>query len=542
MTTFLRFKDLPVQEIKIPREKEGEEDDESSSTTVLTDATMATTPQQAMDSVAHLKFPPDFLWGTATAAYQVEGGLPNCNWSMWEDQGTRPHDGQPTVEHHQRAGRACDSWNRFLKQDLPLLERLGVRMSRFSIEWSRIEPEPGVYDEKVLERYKSWCQQLKKRGIEPMITLHHFTEPAWFVKRGGWERRDNLRYFEAFCQTTTSALAPYCRYWTTINELNGYAICGWIAGVHPPGKVNDLFGMLRVVRHLLIAHTLATKAIRAASATKQEAPIICLALNHVLFLTAKSRAPPVSLFSILDWISWICDRVVSTIVALFLNYVYNFVFLDAIFSRRHAGRFPFFPIPFQAAAYLAGWSKDIRQLKASADWIGVNHYYRSYVQFGRTAKAAAASKSSAPHRQASPTDMFIALPLGLEIRATAISNFEKNEMGWDLTPSSMTRLLQMLWDRYEHPIIITESGTADTTDLKRVRYIAAILSSIHDLMSKEEEDSRVDIRGYLIWTLMDNFEWAEGFRPKFGLCSTDFETMERKEREATCDMLRAVFQ
>jgi beta-glucosidase len=118
------------------------------------------------------------------------------------------------------------------------------------------------------------------------------------------------------------------------------------------------------------------------------------------------------------------------------------------------------------------------------------------------------------------------------------SDFEKNEMGWDLTPSSMIRLLEIFADRYPKvPLIITESGTADTTDQLRVRYISAILQQIHGLI----ESKQIDLRGYLIWTLMDNFEWAEGFRPKFGLLETNFETLERKERKDTCDMLRDVF-
>jgi beta-glucosidase len=530
--TFLQFEDLPVREIS----SENVSFSSSSKRRMLTDATMALTPDKAKQSVQNLQFPSDFLWGAATAAYQIEGGLDHCNWSMWEQQGTKL-DGTPTVEHNERAGRACDGWERF-NQDLESMKKLGLQMYRFSVEWSRIEPQEGVFDEAALDRYKSWCQRLKQAGIEPMITLHHFTEPKWFVDKGGWEKRTNLQYFAKFVDRVTDELAPHCRYWTTINELNGYAICGWLAGVHPPGKVNDLLTMLRVIRHLLVAHTMATKAIRAASATKMETPIICLALNHVLFLTANSKPPPS--LSILAWIAWILDWLISHVVALFLNYVYNFVFLDAIFAKRHAGRFPIFPIPFHAAAVLAGWSRDIRNLKGSADWIGVNHYYRSFVEFGMAPKSSGGPSESSLPRQASPTDMFIALPFGLEIRATAISNFEKNEMGWDLTPSSMSRLLQMLWDRYHQPIIITESGTADTTDKKRVRYIAAILLAIHEMINKSSE-TKVDIRGYLVWTLMDNFEWAEGYRPKFGILSCNFETMERTERKDTCDLLRSVF-
>lgn len=509
--TFLLCDPLPVQ--KLSEDK-------------LTDGTMPLTPQEARAATNNLEFPSSFLWGAATAAYQIEGGLHNCNWSLWEQQATRAADGHSTVENNEKAGKACNSWE-LLGQDLKAMKKLGLKMYRFSVEWSRIEPVCGEFNEEALQRYTQWCQQLKQAGIEPMVTLHHFTEPAWFVEKGGWENRGNLQYFERFVGLVTQSLAPHCRYWTTINELNGYAICGWVAGVHPPGRVNDFIAMLRVVRHLLVAHTMASRAIRASSAMLPDNPIICQALSHVYFLPAQSSsARPQTLLAL---IGWFLNRFLSTVVSLFLNYVFNFVLLDAIF---HKGRFPNFPFPFQLVASLAGWGSDVKALQGTCDWIGVNHYYRSYVQFGR------ARDTTTSDQKVSPTDMFIALPLRLELRAAAIPNFEKNEMGWDLTPSSMIRLLEIFADRYPTiPMIITESGTADTTDHLRVRYIASLLQQMHDLL----ESKRVDLRGYLIWTLLDNFEWAEGFRPKFGLLETNFETFERTERKETCDMLRAVF-
>lgn len=514
---FLLYGDLPVQYLP----SEGEDKPPK-----LTDGTMPVTSEAAKEATQGLKFPSNFLWGAATAAYQIEGGLHHCNWSMWEEQGTRL-DGHATVEHHEKAGKACNSWELFDK-DLDALKKLGATMYRFSVEWSRIEPKEGEFDEAVLKQYGDWCQELKEAGIEPMVTLHHFTEPAWFVEKGGWEKRENLLFFQMYVQQTTQTLAPHVKYWSTINELNGYAICGWLAGVHPPGKKDDVLTMLTVFRHLLVAHTMASKAIRANSALQKEDPIVCMALSHVYFLPFDTTQIPKP-EEPLPLLFWILNRILSTIVSLFFNYVFNLVILDAIFR---GGRFPNFPFPFHFVASLAGWGKDLEALKDTCDWMGVNHYYRSYVQFGMARQG-----NDAP-QQASPTDMFVVLPFGIELRAAAIPNFEKNEMGWDLTPSSMVRLLEILSDRYPSiPIIITESGTADTTDRKRIRYLASLLKQMHSLL----EQKRIDLRGYLIWTLMDNFEWAEGFRPKFGLLETNFETFERKERKGSCDMLRAVF-
>ena len=539
--TFLLYDPLPVRTISSKDLFQSSPDDnqQQQEEQVVVDATMPLSTKAAMKQTRQLSFPKHFYWGAATAAYQIEGGLNKCNWSQWEDQGVRTHDGRPTVEGHQKAGKACNSWNLWDK-DVHAMKALGMTMYRFSVEWSRVQPTSGdAFDDSVLQRYANFCQQLLAANIAPMITLHHFTEPTWFVTLGGWEQRFNLKYFQAFVDRTTHVLAPYCRHWTTLNEINGYVIGGWIAGVHPPGHVNEWETMLRVFRHLLVAHSMASKTIRAnAAVVSLHDPVVCLALSHVLFLPLTDKS------------SSFWNRMLPRLVSLFLNYVFNFVVLDAIFSKRHAGRFPLFPFPFHFVAWLAGWGKDVRALKGGADWIAVNHYYRSYVQFARLRQQSPSQRQ----RGASPTDMFVAWPLvGLELRATAIDNFEKNEMGWDLTPSSMARLLRILWDRYAPtPIIITETGTADNTDHKRVRYMAAILSAIHNdlmmLQTKRQPSSSslsssapVDIRGVLIWTLMDNFEWAEGFRPKFGLLKTNFWTLERTERKDTCDMLRAVF-
>ena len=503
----------------------------------LSDASMAPTVAEAKARAKKLVFPSTFFFGCATAAYQIEGGLDNCNWSMWEcaaagsrsydlwestllpaltlynrarrEQRTRKSDGQPTVEGHQRAGLACDSWNRF-DEDLAALKALGARMYRFSVEWSRIEPREGVINEAALSRYHSWCQQLRAAGIEPHITLHHFSEPAWFVKMGGWEKRANVDHFERFATVVGTRLAPVCGYWTTINEANGYALCGWLAGVHPPGIKDELGKMLKVVRHLLVAHTRAYHAIHTASTTAGASAQVCLGLNHVWHV-------PNAWYNLL-----------SVVLCLFLNVVYNFVMLDAILL----GRFPNFPIPFQLIALAFGWGRDIRALHGTAEFIGVNHYYRSIVRFG--------FRDSSMPSLPSPTDMFIQLPLGLLLRGASVPGFEKNEMGWDLTPSSMEVLLRAMWERYRAPILITESGTADgaVPDQKRTRYVAAILEEI----ARVRDVDGADVRGCLIWTLLDNFEWAEGYRPKFGLLSTNFETLERTERKATCDMLRSIFK
>ena len=481
MPCWLPYTSLPVKHI--------------ASSGKLTDALMPDTPEEALEQAKHLGLPQDFLIGAATAAYQVEGGLHNCTWSDWEKSGKNG-------DHF--AGKACDGWNRF-PQDVLKAKALGLRMLRFSVEWSRVEPTEGTFDDAALDRYSEWCTLMLVNNIQPMVTLHHFSEPSWFDAKGGWEKRENVACFVRFVKVVTSRLAPICSHWCTINELNGFAVCGWLAGVHPPGKRDDLITMLNVIRHMLVAHTAAAKCIRAACAPNPTPPSICLSLSHIVFVAA--------------W--W---APLSYCLAKFLNYVFNFIYLDGLLHGRMC-------LPFQLLICLMGWRRDVAALKGTIDVIGVNHYYRSLVSLERET-----SSSEAPS-QPSPTDLFLRLPLSLLLRASSVKGFEKSDMGWDLTPSSMERLLTAMWDRYHVPLIVTESGIADGDDPddRRTRYLSACLGVASRLRAKG-----VDLRGYLFWTLMDNFEWAEGFRPRFGLLRTDFATLERHERPSNAVIRAAV--
>lgn len=479
---------------------------------LIVDERMADTADEAVCRAKRLHFPKGFLFGSATAAYQVEGGLDNCNWHAWEQRGLRA-DGEPTVIGGKGAGLACDMWDRF-EEDVEHMRDLGLKSYRFSVEWSRIEPREGEFDLSALERYASWCVLLRDSGIEPMVTLHHFTEPKWWDEKGGWEKRENVAQFARFAELVTARLAPHVTYWCTTNEMNGYAVCGWIAGVHPPGKRDQVLTLCAVVRNMLLGHRLASAAIRAASATLDRQPVVMMALNHIWFYTD----------------SW---SPITNLTVLVLNMVYNFVIPDALLG----GRFPNFPLPFGLLARACGWGDDLRALKGSVDALGVNHYYRSMVSF---------DLSSGATGPASVSDLYLSLPFGVILRAAMMPGFEKSDMGWDVTPSSLERLVQALWDRYKTPIIITESGIADAeecaksgkeTCFRRTRYLSACLEACYSLISKG-----VDVRGYVIWTLLDNFEWAEGFRPRFGLLHNCFETQTRTKRHVPYAMLQAVFR
>jgi beta-glucosidase len=202
---------------------------------------------------ASYNFPVGFLWGTATAAHQVEGNNKNNSWWAWEEQPGR-------ILHGQRSGLACDWWGGRWREDLDRAKECGQNAHRLSVEWSRIQPTPDRWDEDALERYRAILRGLYERGMTALVTLHHFTDPLWLVEKGGWENPETPELFARFVHKTVEALQEYCTLWVTINEPNVFAFNGWLMGAFPPGK-KDLGKALQVYANLVRGHALAYRAI-----------------------------------------------------------------------------------------------------------------------------------------------------------------------------------------------------------------------------------------------------------------------------------------
>ncbi len=202
---------------------------------------------------ATIHFPRGFLWGTATAAHQVEGNNTNNNWYAWEQQEGRIRNGD-------KSGLACDWWGGRWKEDLDRAAETGQNAHRFSIEWSRIQPAPDRWDEEALERYRVMLRGMFERGLTPMVTLHHFSNPLWLEELGGWENDDTPKKFADFVRKSVEALKEYVTYWVTINEPNVYAFGAYVEGTFPPGKM-DLNAALPVMVNLARGHALAYKVI-----------------------------------------------------------------------------------------------------------------------------------------------------------------------------------------------------------------------------------------------------------------------------------------
>ena len=183
-------------------------------------------------STDNVSFPPSFIWGTATAAHQVEGNCTN-NWSEFE-KGTKD-DGHPNIKDGQQSGIACDHWNRY-PEDIKLIKKLGVSHYRFSVEWSKIQPSQDIFDEGAINHYSKMIDTLLENDIVPVLTLHHFTHPIWFDRLGAFEKEENINIFVSFCERVFKEYSSKVDYWCTINEPAVVATQGYFSGRFPPGK------------------------------------------------------------------------------------------------------------------------------------------------------------------------------------------------------------------------------------------------------------------------------------------------------------------
>jgi beta-glucosidase len=410
-----------------------------------------------------LPFPADFFWGNATASYQCEGGNTNNQWHRWEQQGH--------ILSGDRCGAACDWWQQ-AEVDFDLAEQMGNNALRLSLEWSRVEPEEGHWDSSAIERYRMLLSDLRRRQITPMVTLHHFTEPLWFVDRGGFANADNRALFVRYVTYVVSQLQDLCDFWITFNEPNIYAVLGYLLGYFPPGE-HDLKRTLLVVRTLLQAHIEAFYAIRAL---QPEARI-----GYCLHYRLLDPARPL----------WLPDVAAAAFQEEGLNWT--------VLKAAETGRFSF---PFNIAL------EPLARAPGTRTYHGVNYYTREMVQFDITR----------------PGELFARR----FHRPGAVMNDPGREASFgEIYPYGLYRVLKAISKRTRDkiPLYITENGFNDARDDRRPRAILEHLAQIHRALQEG-----IPVRGYLHWTLTDNFEWAEGWGPRFGLVELNQHTQKRTPR------------
>jgi len=413
---------------------------------------------------ATLTFPPDFLWGTATAAHQVEGGNTNNDWWQWE-QG-----GGGRIYEDQVSGEACGWWKPGgAEADIQRMKALNTNAHRLSIEWSRIEPEPGRWDHAALDRYREILKAMQKAHIQPMITLHHFTNPIWLAEQGedgqtGWLHPGVVGLFRRFVEKAVSDLSDLCETWCTINEPTIFGSHGYFLGKWPPGHTS-LREYLTVVRHQLQAHAAAYTVIHDL----QPGAKVGLAHHMVDWHPRHPHSP--------------LDRAVVRL----LDQAMNRLVLDTLKTG-------WWQPPVGSKVELA----DVRN---TLDWIGLNYYVRYDAGFSLRALKS--------------------LGIAYDARPGAV----RGPGGWgEFYPDGLFACLRRLHQHFGLPIHITESGLPDLNDSLRPAFLARYLQRVWKAIQ-----FNWPIMSYYVWSLVDNFEWAEGYDPRFrfGLYTVDWETGER---------------
>jgi beta-glucosidase len=407
-----------------------------------------------------LRMPAGFLWGAATAAHQNEGHNHNNQWGAWEQQPGRIHEGQ-------RSGKATDWWTlETAAADFDRAAELGLNSIRLSVEWSRIEPEPGVFDQSALRKYAAMMGLLRARGLEPMVTLHHFTDPLWLMEIGGWENPLVEDYFSRFTERVVEALGDQVKLWCTINEPIVYAVGGYLGGSFPPG-VNSLRRANAVLRRMLLAHGRAYRTIHRVQAGTR----VGLAHHMRLHLPADPT------------------RALDRRAAAVMNQVANRSTLEAITTGK--------------LTPLIGVGQTASHLIDTSDFIGINYYTTILTRFA-------------------PTKPQSLLAYTFFDPRAEFSDFDPSGAPYGIIdPRGLYETVKIV-AAYGKPIYITENGVPDEDDHLRGRFIATHLAETWRAIQ-----AGADVRGYYHWTLVDNFEWAAAWSLKFGLFSLDLDTGSR---------------
>jgi beta-glucosidase len=403
-------------------------------------------------------FPKGFLFGAATSAHQVEGNNVNSNWWHWEQEGGHIREGGVS-------GIACDQYSRF-DDDFRLAAELGHNAHRFSIEWARVEPEEGRFDEGELDHYRAVCDSIRHHGMRVTATLHHFTHPQWVAAAGGWENPKIVDWLARYAERVGRALGRRVDIWWTINEPMVAPVVAYILGLHPPA-VKDPTRALVVARHTLLSHGAMYGALKPV--VPSSAPVgIVHNMIHVEPFDPLSDA----------------DREAAVAQDRFLNRWY----VEGITTGRIGS-----PV---------GRGETVRGLANSFDVFGINYYFRSLVR-------ADALSSFSTH-----------------VRRPGEKHEFTDEMGWEVHPPGLGHLLRSL-KPLAKPVYVTENGHATLDEGARTRHLWAHLDQVLGAVA-----DGIDVRGFFYWSLVDNFEWAEGWTRHFGLIGMEPGTLARRPRPA----------
>lgn len=434
------------------------------------------------------KFPPGFLWGAATSGYQIEGGsrAGGKGRSIWDAFTAR----RGNILHGDTGGTACNTWDPArLEHDLDLMKMLGLKAYIFSVQWPRIQPSGrGAVNTAGLDYYRRLVDGLCRRGIVPVLTLYHWELPETLQRHGGWAKRDTALRFVDYACHVHDALAPQVPLWVTQNEPHNSTWLGHASGKHAPGLHDDML-VPPVAHHLMLAHGMTIKALRSRAQGTQTR------FGPVLNVTPFRPARPGSSR----------DRAAANR----LDGEQNRLFLDLVFRGRWPAdvrkRFEDRGLDFEQFIRPG----DLQTIAEPLDFLGINYYSPTTVAAGR---------DGAP-----------------EVRPTP---GPQTAMGWPIDPSGLLEVLTRVRAEYtdELPILVSENGLSCRDyvdpdgachDPDRIEFLKA-----HIHQARRAIDVGVPLKGFFVWSLLDNFEWDSGYRERFGLVHVDYPTQQRTPKDS----------
>lgn len=412
-----------------------------------------------------MSFSKDFLWGAASAAYQIEGAYDEDGKGMgiW-DALSNGH-----VKHGENGNVATDHYHRY-KEDVAIMKKLGLKAYRFSVSWPRVMPAEGKINDQGIQFYQNLVDELLAAGIEPMVTLYHWNLPMWLHEKGGWTWGGMPEAFAEYTKIVVEALSHKVRYWMTINEPSCFAGMGYVTGVHAP-FIQERSLVLPVMRNIMLAHGRAVQVIREVSRCS---PKIGMALCGTV---AEPRDDSQECMDQARWEMYGNDR-----MALFNSAWWG--------DPMILGRLP--PIMQGRIS-----EEDLKVIYQPLDFYGFNCYHSS----------------------------------GLEY-----TGMPRTAMDWPVTPNALYWMAKFSYERYKLPILVTENGMANNDfvmsdgkvhDPQRTEYIRGYLKGL-----RKAADEGVPVMGYLYWSILDNFEWAEGYDKRFGLVYVDYPTGKRTIKDS----------
>lgn len=422
------------------------------------------------------RFPSNFIWGAATASYQIEGAwdADGKGESIWDRFSHTPGK----IANNDTGDVACDHYHRY-PEDIAIMRYLGLKAYRFSISWPRVLPNgAGPVNPDGLDFYDRLVDALLAANIEPYVTLHHWDYPQALFERGGWLERDNLPLFADYAALMVKRLGDRVNKWATFNEPGVIAWDGYVSGEHSPGIEGDVAKAVQVSHNLLVSHGLATQAIRAARPGVDVGIVINLWPSEPL-----SEDPADIAAAELAW---------NTSETGFMHPLFRAHYHPALWESLGENRPQVLP-------------GDLALIAQKLDFFGLNFYSRNLV--------------------------------GAEGPVSPVPGSEYTAMGWEVHPQALRRLLARIWRDYEMPpIYITENGAAyddrvdadgKVRDPRRQAYLRE-----HFLQTRLAMQDGVDVRGYFVWSLLDNFEWGHGYNKRFGIVRVDYDSLERTIKES----------